>query len=130
MRYKIEIQCFNKITQFYNNVARKYCHTYSYELMCKNIDDAIDGMYKIENGLMRRTPTLERWKIDDHYMSNTKKWYYLYKIEHVGEEDVVTVVDVCHSQNMHESKKFTLNQLKHFINECVREVLKENKLVS
>ena len=31
----------DSIRSFYRNVSKKYCHTYSYELMTKNITDAI-----------------------------------------------------------------------------------------
>ena len=47
-KYRISTQCFLNIHSFYKNVARKYKHTYSKELMHKNIDDAIDSMYQIE----------------------------------------------------------------------------------
>ena len=63
--------------------------------MHKNIDDAIDGIYKIERTLLRRIPTINRWQ--GYYMANTDKWYYAYKIE----GDTVIVVDACHAQNMH-----------------------------
>ena len=42
-RYKISLQCYKKIYSFYFHVAMKYRHTYSEELMRKNIDDAIDS---------------------------------------------------------------------------------------
>jgi hypothetical protein len=84
------------VEAFYRNVSKKYKHTYSQELMEQNVHDAVDDMYKIENGLLRREPTIERWK--DYYMANTDKWYYAYTFD--GE--TVTVVDACHAQNMHE----------------------------
>ena len=31
-------------------------------------------------------------------MANTDKWYYAYTIE----GDIITVVDACHAQNMHD----------------------------
>lgn len=57
MKYLISKQCFRKISTFYHNVANKYKHTYSKELMHKNIDDAIDSMYEIERTLLRHQPT-------------------------------------------------------------------------
>lgn len=39
-RYKIKPLARRKITTFYYNVAKKYRHTYSKELMHKNIVDA------------------------------------------------------------------------------------------
>ena len=62
----------------------------------KNIDDAIDGMLQIEKTLLRRKPTLSRWK--GYHMANTDKWYFAYTI--VG--DTITIVDACHAQNMHQ----------------------------
>ena len=64
--------------------------------MHKNIDDAIDSMFRIEDSLLRRKPMLRRWK--GLYLANTDKWYYAYTFD--GE--TVTVVDACHAQNMHE----------------------------
>ena len=39
--YKIRPLARRKIASFYYNVAKKYRHTYSKELMHKNIDDAL-----------------------------------------------------------------------------------------
>jgi hypothetical protein len=83
---------------FYRNVSKKYKHTYSEELMHQNIDEAIDAMYQIEQTLLRREPTLERWK--GYYMANTDKWYFAYTIE----GDTITIVDACHAQNMHNKR--------------------------
>ena len=65
-------------------------------LMHKNIDDAIDGMFQIEKTLLRRKPTLSRWK--GYHMANTDKWYFAYTID----GDTITIVDACHAQNMHQ----------------------------
>lgn len=96
MKYLISKQCYRKIEEFYHNVARKYKHTYSKELMHKNIDEAIDSMYKIERTLLRREPTVAKWL--GFFMANTDKWYFAYVIE----DDTITIVDACHAQNMHE----------------------------
>ena len=96
MKYLIHRQCFRNIFSFYQHVAKKYKHTYSKELMYKNIDDAIDSMYAIEKGLARRKPILSKW--EGLYMANTDKWYYAYTIE----GDTITIVDACHAQNMHD----------------------------
>ena len=96
MNYRVKKRCAYKINSFYRNVAKKYKHTYSEELMHKNIDDATDSIFQIERSLLRRDPTLPRWK--GYYMANTDKWYYAYTIE----GDTITVVDACHAQNMHE----------------------------
>ena len=92
--YTIKKRCVYKITAFYRNVSKKYKHTYSQELMEKNVHDAFDSIYQIEQTLLRRKPTLERWK--GLHMANTDKWYYAYKIE----DDTITIVDACHAQNM------------------------------
>ena len=96
-RYKIRPLAQRKITTFYNNVGKKYKHTYSKELMHKNIDEAVDAMFQIERSLLRRKPTISRW--NGYYMANTDKWYFAYLFD--GE--TVTIVDACHAQNMHES---------------------------
>lgn len=44
MKYLISKKCYQNINTFYHNVAKKYKHTYSKEMMHKNIDEAIDGM--------------------------------------------------------------------------------------
>jgi hypothetical protein len=64
--------------------------------MYRNIEEAYDSMFRIENGLSRRKPTISCWQ--DCHMANTDKWYYAYKID----GDTITVVDACHAQNMHE----------------------------
>ena len=96
MKHVIKKRCLNKINTFYRNVSKKYKHSYSEELMHKNADEAVDDMYQIEITLLRREPTLSRWK--NYHMANTEKWYFAYTFD--GE--TVTVVDACHAQNMHE----------------------------
>ena len=96
MKHVIRKRCVHKINSFYQNVSRKYKNTYSEEMMHKNADEAFDAIYQIEISLLRRVPTIARWK--DYHMTNTDKWYYAYKIE----GDTVTVVDACHAQNMHD----------------------------
>lgn len=93
-RYKIRPLARRKITTFYSNVAKKYRHTYSKELMHKNVDDAIDAMFQIEKTLLRRKPTIARWS--GYHMANTDKWYFAYTIDN----DTITIVDACHAQNM------------------------------
>ena len=96
MKYIIRKRCAQKITTFYRNVSKKYKHTYSLELMEKNVNDAYDSIYQIEETLQRREPTLTRWK--GYHMANTDKWYYAYLIN----GDTIIVVDACHAQNMHD----------------------------
>ena len=93
-RYRISLQCYEKIYSFYYHVALKYRHTYSEELMHKNIDDAIDSMYQIERTLLRRKPTIPEWL--GLHMANTDKWYFAYTIE----GNTIIVVDANHAQNM------------------------------
>ena len=96
MKYLVRKRCARKINSFYKNVSRKYRHTYSQELMEKNVNDALDSIYQIERTLLRREPTLLRWK--DYHMANTDTWYFAYTID----GDTITIVDACHAQNMHE----------------------------
>ena len=58
--------------------------------------DAFLAIYAIERTLPRCRPTIRRW--EGYFMANTDKWYYAYTIK----GDTITVVDVCHAQNMHE----------------------------
>lgn len=95
-KYVIRKRCAQKITTFYRNVSRKYKHTYSQELMEKNVNDAYDSIFQIEQTLLRREPVIERWK--GYYMANTEKWYFAYIF---GGETII-VVDACHAQNIHE----------------------------
>ena len=96
MNYRIKKRCLSKITTFYRNVSKKYKHTYSQELMEKNVHDAFDSIYQIEKTLLRRQPTISRWA--GYYMANTNKWYFAYTI--MG--DMIIIEDACHAQNMHE----------------------------
>lgn len=51
-------------------------------------------MFQIEKSLLRREPTIERWK--GYHMANTDKWYFAYTID----DDTIIIVDACHAQNM------------------------------
>ncbi|MBP5771105.1 MAG: hypothetical protein J6W75_07055 [Bacteroidaceae bacterium] len=64
--------------------------------MHKNIDDAFASMFHIERTLLRRKPTIQQWQ--GFHMANAGKWYFAYVIE----DDVIIIVDACHSQNIHE----------------------------
>ena len=97
MRYKIKRRPRQKIATFYQNVIRKYRHTYSVELMHKNIDEAVNAMYQIEQSLLRRQATLKRWQEEGWHMAKAGKWFYAYTIH----DDTVTIEDACHSQNIH-----------------------------
>ena len=96
MKYVIRKRCAQKITTFYRNVSKKYKHTYSLELMEKNVNDAYDSIFQIEKTLQRREPMMTRWK--DYHMANTDKWYFAYLID----GDTITVIDACHAQNIHD----------------------------
>ena len=96
MKHVIRKRCAQKITTFYRNVSKKYKHTYSQELMEKNVHDAYDSMFQIERTLLRREPTISQWA--GYYMANTDKWYFAYTID----GDTITVVDARHAQNMRE----------------------------
>ena len=98
MKHVIRKRCAQKITNFYRNVSKKYKHTYSQELMEKNVHDAYDSMFQIERTLLRREPTISQWA--GYHMANTDKWYYAYTID----GDTIAVVDACHAQNMRSSE--------------------------
>ena len=95
LKYLIRPRASQKIFSFYSNVAKKYRHTYDKADLKRNVHDAVFSIYKIENGLLRREPTIERWK--GFYMANTSKWYFAYLID----GDTIIIVDACHVQNMH-----------------------------
>ena len=103
MKYVIQKQVAYKINTFYHNVAKKYKHTYSEEMI-----------YKIENGLLKRKPTISRW--NGLFMANAGKWYFAYRIE----GDTIYVEDACHAQNMHEV--LLRNRIRRIVLECIREL--------
>ena len=94
MQHIINPRAARKIYTFYGNVARKYRHTYDKTDYIRNVEAALTSIYQIEDGLLRREPTLRRWA--GYHMANTDKWYYAYTFD----GDTVTVVDACHAQNM------------------------------
>ena len=96
MKYVIRKRCAQKITTFYRKVSKKYKHTYSLELMVKNVNDVYDSIFQIEKTLQRREPTMARWK--GYHMANTDKWYFAYLMD----GDTITVIDACHAQNIHD----------------------------
>lgn len=92
--YVIKPKASREIVEFYKNVANKYKHTYSYEDFMSNVREAVFSIYGIEKTLMRRVPTISRWK--NYHMAHSGKWYYAYIID----DDTIFVVDACHAQNM------------------------------
>ena len=98
MRYVIRKQCHINIEKFYRNVARKYRHTYSRQLMQRNVLEATSAMYYIEKSLLRRHPTIARWQEQGYYMAHEGQWYYAYTIN----DDTITIEDACHALNMHD----------------------------
>ena len=120
MNYKIKNRVGTKIRQFYKNVAKKYKHTYSLQQMYQNIDNAINSIYQIENGLLRRQPTISRWNGLFMATSRDRKWYIAYRIE----GDTIYVEDACHAQNMHESLLRRVTRLDRLISESLRSALR------
>lgn len=131
MNYEISNKTFKEIYHFYLNVSRKYKHTYSKENLHRDIEKTKNSIYQIENGLLRRNPTISRWN-GKGFMANTKTWYYLYKID----GNTIYVIDACHSQNMREShisngtlfllqedNLFAHSRLNAIIKESIRRVL-------
>ena len=97
MRYIIKPRAARKIFSFYSNVAKKYRHTYDKADLKRDVFKTTFSIYEIECTLLRREPTIERWK--GYNMANTDKWYFAYTFD--GE--TVTIVDACHAQNMKNS---------------------------
>ena len=97
MRYQYIItpKAAQEVRSFYKNVYKRYRHTYSYEDMFRNINQAVDDMYLIEQSLHRRKPTLSRWQ--GWHMATNGRWYYAYTIE----GDTIVIQDACHTQNMY-----------------------------
>lgn len=96
LNYIIKPRAAQKIFSFYQNVAKKYRHTYDKADLKRNVHDAVFSIYQIEQTLLRRNPTITRW--NGYYMANTDKWYFAYTFD----GSTVTIVDACHAQNMHE----------------------------
>lgn len=96
--YNITKSVQQRIYSFYTNVAKKYPNTYDVANLLRDVESAYNAIYQIENGLLRREPSIARWK-GKGFMANTKTWYYLYKIDGA----TINVIDACHSQNMRES---------------------------
>ena len=98
MRYQYEVSpcASRRIWSFYKHVAMKYSHTFDTEDIVKNAKRAIRNMGHIEQSLLRRRPTLERWQKEGWHMANEGKWYYAYTIS----GDTIIIEDACHAQNM------------------------------
>jgi len=95
-KYVVKARTQRRIRLFYQNVARKYRHTYDINDFIRDVQNAVYGIYQIEKTLLRRKPTLTCWA--GYYMANKGKWYYAYVID----GDTITVVDARHAQNMYE----------------------------
>lgn len=113
--YIISPRVQKAISTFYYHVALKYVNTFSLENMVKKSDEAYNSIYQIENGLLRRNPTIKQWQ-GKGYMVNTKKWYYLYRIE----GNTIVVIDARYCTNMHEN----VERLKKIIQGIVRKTLR------
>lgn len=108
MKYVIGNNAYAKIYTFYLNVAEKYSNTYSTEDIHRDINNVKTSIYKIENGLLRKNPTIKRWE-GKGFMANTKKWYFLYRIE----GDTVFVEDACHALNMKDTIEEVVSKAIH-----------------
>ena len=97
-RYIIKPRTSRKIFSFYQNVAKKYRHTYDKDDLKRDVQNAVFSIFRIENGLLRREPTISQWT--GYHMANTDKWYFAYTID----GDTITVVDARHAQNMRSSE--------------------------
>lgn len=124
MNYKISKDALNQIRSFYNNVAKKYRNTWSKEDVKIYILATKQSIYQIENGLLRKNPTISNWQ--GLFMATTKdkKWNFAYKIE----GDTIYIVDACHAQNMLRTSNdigLTEFKLRRLIKEEVSRILQE-----
>lgn len=122
-RYIIKPRASRKIFSFYQNVAKKYRHTYDKDDLKRDVQNAVFSIFRIENGLLRREPTISQWagyqwpiptrlRLSEYnaksYLSIVEreqaraklKWYFAYTID----GDTITVVDARHAQNMRSSE--------------------------
>ena len=95
-KYVVKPLASRKIWSFYRNVARKYAHTFDEDDLIRNVKGAVRPMLLIESRLLRRQPTIKRWR--NWHMAHADNWYYAYSIE----GDIITIHDACHQQNMHD----------------------------
>jgi len=95
-RFIVKPMAARRIWSFYRNVAKKYSNTYAEEDIARDVKRTVRSIRLIESRLLRRTPTVSRWK--SKYMAHSGCWYYAYIID----GDTIIVVDACHAQNMHE----------------------------
>ena len=95
-RYIIKPRASRKIFSFYQNVAKKYRHTYDKGDLKRDVQNAVFSIFQIERTLLRREPTISQWA--GYHMANTDRWYFAYTIEC----DTITVVDARHAQNMRD----------------------------
>ena len=70
-RYIIKPRASRKIFSFYQNVAKKYRHTYDKGDLKRDVQNAVFSIFRIENGLLRREPTISQWA--GYHMANTDK---------------------------------------------------------
>ena len=92
--YIIKPLAVRKVRAFYRNVYKRYPNTYSYYDMLRYINQTIDAIYAIEVSVLRRKPTIDRWRRWN--MARSGHWYYAYTIE----GNTITIHDACHEQNM------------------------------
>ena len=67
---------------------------YSYYDMLRYINNTVDAIYCIEQTVLRRKPTIERWL--KWHMAHVGNWYYAYSID----GSTIIIHDACHEQNM------------------------------
>ena len=92
--YIIKSLAIRKVRSFYRNVSLKYPNIYSYPDMLGYINKTVDAIYCIEQSVVRRKPTIERWK--KWHMAHAGHWYYAYSID----GNTIIIHDACHEQNM------------------------------
>ena len=95
-QFIVKARAQRRIRLFYQNVARKYKHTYDIDDFIRDVQNAVYGIYQIEKTLLRREPTLKRWA--GYHMAHKGMWYFAYTIE----GDTIFIEDACHAQIMHD----------------------------
>lgn len=95
--YPISPTAVEAINSFYENVSKKWKHTYALEDVLRYVQETINHIHQI-GMVFPRIPTIARWRDRGYSMAHIDKWYYAYYIE----DGIIYVEDACHQQNMHD----------------------------
>ncbi|GHT32947.1 hypothetical protein FACS189434_05940 [Bacteroidia bacterium] len=90
-----------KITSFYDNVNKKYPHTYSYEDVDRDVLRVYNEALKVATNELWRKNDMKSVRGWDNYnveYSNKTGWYFAYKIKN----NVIYIEDAENHRNMSE----------------------------